>query len=155
GIPRIASPGLADRVASELQRGKPRQVANPPRDHLVDRDAGADGGRALVQANAGQERARAPRVVAGPILATNGRLVIKAAENLKLPLEQFERLESPPELKLPPLALRPPPGRDRSVREVDERRAQGRTGRGRRQARPTFRGNEPGAAQRREGRKRD
>src|SRR5262249_19731196 len=46
-IPRVARPRLPPRLARQLQRGEPREVADPARQHLVDRDPGADLGGAL------------------------------------------------------------------------------------------------------------
>jgi gamma-glutamyl phosphate reductase len=54
-----------DCVGCQLQRGKPGELTDSPRDQLVDRDAGPDIGRTLLQAHTRQERTVAARVVAG------------------------------------------------------------------------------------------
>src|SRR5262249_9523358 len=77
GVSRVARAGLADRVAGQLQRREPSEVADAAGDHLVDGDPGADVRGALVQADAGQERPRAARVVAGPVRAALGRPVVQ------------------------------------------------------------------------------
>ena len=63
-------------------------------DHLVDRDAGADVGRALVQADAGEERAVAAGVVAGAVGARLGVLVVEAAEDLDHVAVRLQRLRA-------------------------------------------------------------
>ena len=82
GIPRIAGPRFVDRIGRQLERGEPGELTDLPRDHLVDRDAGPDIGRALLQAHARQERAIAASVVAAAVGSANGRAVIQAAQNL-------------------------------------------------------------------------
>ena len=156
GIAGVAGPGLPARVAGQLQRGEAREVADLAGDHLVDRDAGADVGGALLQADAGQERAVAARVVAGAVGPAVGRPVVQAAEDLDQALERLQRLERPLELEVGPLAARPPGGGDGAVGEVDEGRPQRRAGGGRRPGRPSpVGGEQPGRAQRRERRQRD
>ena len=91
-------------------------------------------GGALLQADAGQERAVAARVVAGAVGAAVGRPVVQAAEDLDHALERLQRLEGPVELEVGPLAGRPPGGGDGAVGEVDEGRPQRRARGGRGQA---------------------
>ena len=130
-------------------------MADPARHHLVDGDPGPDVGGALLQADAGQERPVAARVVAGAVGPAFGRLVVQAAEDLDQALERLQRLEGPLELEVGPLAARPPGGRDGAVGEVDEGRPQRRARGGRGQAAGPVRGEQPGRAQRRERRQRD
>ena len=78
----VAGPGPGDGVAGQLQRREARQVPDLAGDHLVDGDAGADVGGALLEAHAGEERAVAAGVVAGAVRPGVGRLVVEAAEDV-------------------------------------------------------------------------
>ena len=85
-----------------------------------------------------------------------GRLVVEAAEDLDQVLSGSSGCERAAELEVGPLAARPPGGGDGAVGEVDERRAQRRAVAV--VARPrgaVGRGEQPGAAQRRERRQGD
>ncbi len=72
-VARVAVGGLPARVAAQLDRGEAGQVADVVRDHLVDGDAGADVGGALVEAHAGEEHAVAARMVAAAVVARSWR----------------------------------------------------------------------------------
>ena len=100
-------------------------MADLARKHLVDGDPGPDVGGALLEADAGQERAVAARVVAGAVGAAFGRAVVQAAEDLDQVLARLQRLKGAAEWNVRPLPLRPPGGGDGAVREVDEGRASG------------------------------
>ena len=78
-------------------------MADLARHDLVDRDPGADVRRALVQADAGQERAVASSVVARAVGPALGRLVVEAAEDLDVALERFQGLQGALELEIGPL----------------------------------------------------
>ena len=60
---------------------------------LVDGDPGVDIGRALLEPNAGQERAVAARVVAGAVGPALGRLMVQPAQDLDQLLDRLQRLE--------------------------------------------------------------
>ena len=62
--------------------------------------------------------------------------VVQAAEDLDLALERLQRLKVRLELKIGPLAARPPRGGDGTVGEIDESRPQGCARGGGRQALP-------------------
>src|SRR5262249_11977889 len=110
GVPRVAGPGPGHGIAGQLQRGETGQVADPPRDRLVDGDAGADVGGALVQTHAGQERAVAAGVVAGTVPAGVGRLVVEAAEDLDELPARLQRLERAAPAEIGAFAGGPPGG---------------------------------------------
>ena len=125
--------GRESQVSSS--EGKRVRWPTSPGDHLVDGDAGPDVGGALLQADAGQERAVAAGVVAGAVRARRrpsdgparrgpgpGSLSGSSGWSVRL------------ELEVGPLAARPPGGRDGAVGEVDERRPQRRARGGRGQA---------------------
>ena len=94
---------------------------------------GPDVGGALLEPDAGQERAVAARMIAGAVRAAVGRLVVQPAQDLDQLLDRLQRLERAAQLEIRPLLLRPPGRRDGAVGEVDKGRAQRRA---RRASRP-------------------
>ncbi len=84
GVTGIASAGIAHRIAAEFERREARKVANLARDGLVDGNAGADVGRALLQAHAGQEHAVAARVIAAAVLSAVGAALVESAQHLQV-----------------------------------------------------------------------
>src|SRR5207237_347334 len=91
GVARVAIAALADRVAGQLERGEPRQVADLPGRDLVDGDSGVDvGAGGLLDAHAGQERPAGAGVVAGAVGAGGGVLVVQASEDLDLVLHLLQ-----------------------------------------------------------------
>ena len=133
GIAGIAVARLAHAVAGELQRGKPRQVADALGRHLVDRDARVDvGAGRLLDPDARQERSARPGMVARPVQAAVGVDVVESAQDLDLLLDLFQRLQRPGELEIFALALGPPVTLIHAVGNVDIGHPQrGTRGRGR------------------------
>ena len=108
-IAGVAVARLPHAVAGQLQRGEPREVADPLGRHLVDRDAGVDvGAGGLLDPDAGQERPAGPRMVAGAVLAADGVELVQPAEDLDLVLDLLQRLQGPVELEVLPLPFGPP-----------------------------------------------
>jgi hypothetical protein len=99
-------------------------VADAARDELVDRDPGADVGRALFQTHPGQERAHSARMVAGAIRTALAIDVLQAADDLHVIAHGLQRLQRPAEGKVAAGLLGPPVRRDRAVREKEKRGAQ-------------------------------
>ena len=117
-----------DRIGGQLERRKPGELTDLPRDHLVDRDSGADVGRALLQAHARQERPIAASMVTAAIRSAKSRAVVQAAENLDRALEWLERGQCVPKLILSTGALGPPGLGNRTVGKINEGRTQRSTG---------------------------
>ena len=99
GVPGVARAALADVVGRQLERRQPREVADAVGHHLVDRRPGLEHGGALLEADAGQERAVGPRVVAAAVRAADGGLVVETLEDLQDLLVLLERLERLAELE--------------------------------------------------------
>ena len=128
GIAGIAVARLAHAVAGELERRKPRQVADPLGRHLVDRDAGVDvGAGRLPDPDARQERAARPRMVARPVQAADGIDVVQSAQDLDLVLDLLQRLQRPGELEVFARALWAT--NDLDARRWERRRRPSATGR--------------------------
>ena len=127
-------PDFRTAVARELERRKPRQVADPLRGHLVDRDAGMDvGAGRLLHPDAGQERAAGPGMIAGPV-RPGGRVdLVESAQDLDMLLDLFQRLKRPGELEILAFLLGPPVALVHAVGNVDERHPQRSPRRRRRQ----------------------
>src|SRR5713101_7933525 len=118
-------------------------------EHLIDGDAGPNARGALVQANTGQERATAARVIAGTVRPRLGRLVIQAAEDLNERLASLQRLKRTAKLEVGTFARGPPGGRNGAVGEEDESGAERRSrGGGGQRATDRRLGEELGGAQR-------
>ena len=129
-ITRIAVPRLANRVACQLERRKPRQVTHPLGGHLVDRDPGVNvGAGRLLHPDAGQKRAAGPRMIARPVRAGSRIDLVQAAQDLKMLLDLFKRLQRLGELELFPFLLGPPVPLVHAIGNVDERHSQRRAGR--------------------------
>src|SRR5688500_5251237 len=84
----------------------------------------------LLDAHAGEEGAGSAGVVASAVRTRRGFFVVKAAENLDLVLQGFERFHGAAELEIGSIASGPPGGGDGAVGEIDEAHAKGGAGGG-------------------------
>ena len=126
-IARVATARLAHRVTRQLQRGKPREVTDALRRHLVDRNTDADvGAVGFASPGAGEKRGIGPRMIARAIVARLGILVIQPPENLDGVLQWSERRHRAAQSEIRPGARRPPVVLMRPVRKINIGHAQGR-----------------------------
>src|SRR5262249_33717456 len=92
-VARGAITRLAGGVAGQLQRGEAGHMTDLPGGDLIDRDARLDvGPGGLLGPDPRQEGRAGAGVVARPVLAAEGVLLIEAGDDLDLSLEPLERL---------------------------------------------------------------
>ena len=134
GIAGITIAGSPHGVTGEFQRREAGQMTDLVRHDLIDGNAGVDVcARGFFDANASEKSSAGARMITGAVRAGSGVDVVQAAENLDLILHRSQRLHRAGQLKVLSFSVRPPGGLDRAVREINERHAQWRAGRGRRQ----------------------
>ena len=102
-------------------------MTHPLGGHLVDRDPGVNvGAGRLLHPDAGEKRAAGPRMIARPIRAGSGIDLVEAAQDLKMLLDLFKRLQRLVELEVFPFLLGPPVTLVHAVGNVHERHPQRR-----------------------------